>query len=177
MKVDLYTDAGVKDGLATWGAVCSPTGRGLVERCGRMRDDLADTTAAELRAMANGLHSMIRAGVIEREDCVRLICDNVRAVAVVNGANIKLGRKRDRRRGAIEKLRELADAAGIALKAAFVKGHQRISSEDPHAPFNRRADELCTQARKDKSPPKPKPAGPTKAQRALAIARQLEGRV
>jgi len=175
VRVDLYTDAGVKDRVATWGAVCAPPGRDRVEKCGRMRDSLADTTAAELRAMTNGLHAMIRAGVIERGDDVRIYCDNLRAVAVVNGAPVP-NKTRERHGIAVAKLAELAHEAGITVCAKNVKGHQPLNSKDPHAPFNRRADELCTHARKGKPAPKPKPAGPTKAQRALAIARQLEGR-
>jgi len=179
VRVDLYTDAGVKDRVATWGAVCAPPGRGHVERSGRMRDNLADTTAAELRAMANGLHAMIRAGVIERGDEVVIRCDNFRAVDVVNGAHVP-PKTRERHGIAVRKLKAMAIEAGIVLIAKRVNGHQPITSEDPHAPFNRRADALCRAAREG-AQPKPRkimvaPPKVSAARKALAVARKLEGR-
>jgi len=180
VKVNLYTDAGVRNGVATWGAVCAPKGRERVERCGRMREDLKDTTAAELRAMADGLHSMLRAGVIQRGDEVKLFCDNQDAVAKLNGATPMKREKQARHRDAVGKVLDMAALAGVKVKGAHVKGHQKLTSTCPHAPFNRRADELCTLARQGE-PPKPRrivTAAPavSRARRALEMARKLEGR-
>jgi hypothetical protein len=48
------------------------------------------------------------------------------------------------------------------IVAKRVVGHQPLKSKCPHAPFNRRADELCTLARKGYRPPNRNPPGRTK---------------
>lgn len=152
-RVLLYTDAGVRmmDQLATWGAVVVLPEPGTVpwEASGRLRDATLDTTAAELRAMANGLHRAIAAGVIIRGDHVTLVCDNTFAVGLVKrSVKPRLHRAGLRQREALTALDKLARRACLhALTARGVKGHQPETSTDPHAVHNRRCDQLCHEAR------------------------------
>lgn len=152
MRVHLYTDAGVKDGLATWGCVAVVDGVATFEASGRMRGETADSTLAELRAAANALHKVIRAGIVQRGDSVWLICDSAWTVGLVRGkvspggAHPKRAAAR-RHAEALAVVHKVASDSGLILTARGVKGHQPLKSKCPHAPHNRRCDQLCREAR------------------------------
>lgn len=148
MTVKLYTDAGIRHGVATWAVVGVVDGVVAFESSGKLKADRPDndSTAAELQAIANALHRAVRAGVVTKGGRVQLICDNQRAVAIM--ARKACGRVKERHRVVADAAFAIAAKHGIAIKSSGVKGHQRLESKCPHAPFNRRADQLCREARK-----------------------------
>lgn len=146
MKVDLYTDAGVKDNVATWATVAIIPGQAApIEASGQMREPLDCPSTAELRAIANALHSLLRAGHISRGCEVRVYTDSLHAVQRISGAVTR--KPKSTMAAALTVITKIAATHGITVSAQWVKGHQRLDSDCPHAPHNRRCDVLCRIAR------------------------------
>lgn len=164
MKVDLYTDAGVRNGLATWATVIVKDGVVVRESCGRMRADLKCSSTAEIRAIANALHRMLRAGEISPGDEVHIYSDNQHAVYRITGGWKHKPESAPAKAAAVAL--SLAEAHGLTLKGHWIKGH-RPDGSSKHAKHNNRCDALCREAR---ALPKP-----SKARKALAIAKRLAG--
>jgi ribonuclease HI len=148
-RVELYTDAGIKEGAGTWATVIVREGFEPVEDSGVLRGRFGSSTAVEVAAIANAIHVARKRGMVERGDVVTVRTDNTNAVArIMRTASERAIRKGDPMiTRATEAALALAEAAGITLLAEWVKGHQPLKSTDPHAPFNRRCDVLCRQAR------------------------------
>lgn len=152
MRVQLYTDASIVKGRGAWAALVLRGNGDPVEKAGPLRGSFRSSTATELCAIANGLHFARRAGLIERGDEVEIWCDNMASVYWANGW-VKVKPDSDpmlvEARGFI---RNLSRSHRFAIKAAHVKGHQRLDSDDPHATYNIRCDHLCSSVRDGKDP-------------------------
>ncbi len=165
MRVDLYTDAGLKSGIGTWATVAVAAHLGEpIEASGRLRADLRCTATAELRAIANALHRMIRRGDLVRGDEVRVLTDSKSAVERIMGR--VNGRPESTMAKATVVIHALAKVHEIDVRAVWIPSH-KPDDFSPHARWNNRCDALCRAARM-------LPA-PTKARRALEAARRLEG--
>jgi ribonuclease HI len=172
VRVDLYTDAGIKDRVATWATVAIvPEAAGPIEASGRLRADTHCTATAELRAIANALHKMITRGDIRRGDEVRVLTDSRAAVERISGRQTK--RPQSMMANAVLVIRKAVEVHGITVSAVWIPGH-KPDSHSPHARWNNRCDALCRAARQVPAPAK-KPAGPSKARKALDMARKLSG--
>jgi ribonuclease HI len=176
--VEVYSDASHKGSGGAWAAVVIRPGRPNFEASGRLKGDIPSSTHAEIKAAANAVHAALKAGLIHAGDEVCVRCDNLAAVRRISGETPKKSKSKAREELAAVTnwIRDFAIAAGFVLTAAWVKGHQRVASACPHAPHNRRADQLCGIAmgiRKPPSPPKPpkrKSGGAAKADaRALKM--------
>lgn len=169
MKISLYTDAGIAYGVATWATVVVVEGRDPVEAYGRLRDATGCSATAELRAVANALHKMIRRGELATGDVVRIYTDSASAVGRINGKHTK--RPNSSMARATIVIHQLARVHGLSIKAQWVPGH-KPDSHSEHAPWNNRCDALCRLARDMPAPPRI-----SKARMALAAARRLAGMV
>lgn len=164
MTVDLYTDAGLKNGVGTWAFVLVVPGVEPIEASGRFRKDgLACAITAELRTIANALHRLKRSGYVVSGTEVRVITDCKHAVERIKGQSFK--RTTPRMAEALAAIE--AQAVGLVLIPQWVKGHQPENSTDPRAVWNRRCDALATKAR---ALPRP-----TTARRHHSIAKKLMG--
>lgn len=163
----LYTDAGVKDCVATWATVALREGEvePLFEASGKMRDQTRCSATAELRAIANALHKLVRLGHIERGGSVQIYTDNVEAVRRIT--KVSRGRPGSSMAAATLVIRKIGAVHGFGVHAKWVPGH-KPDNHSPHARWNNRCDALCRAAR---DIPRP-----TAARKALDIARKLEGR-
>lgn len=164
IRVDLYTDAGIKDRVATWATVAVIPGAAPIEASGRLRADTHCSATAELRAIANALHGLIRRGLVHRGDEVRVLSDSRHAVDRIAG-RLK-GKPEGPPAKATLVILRLAEVHGIAVSSAWVPGH-KPDNHSHHAPFNNRCDALCRAAR---TLPRP-----SKARKALDAARRLSG--
>lgn len=168
MNVDLYTDAGVTmDQVGTWATIIVVPGEDPVERSGRLRERTNCSATAELRAIANALHFMIRKGTIKRGYRVRILTDSAHAVHRLTGVYKR--RPKSTMAAAAEVVLKIAADNGITIKPVHIPGH-KPDDFSPHAPFNNRCDKLCRQARK-----LPEVVKPTKARKALTAAKRLSG--
>lgn len=167
-RVALYTDAGVKNDVATWATIIVPEDGKPVERSGRLRDATNCSSTAELRAIANALHSMIRGELIARGSTVTLYTDSFHAVSRLKGVYRK--RPESGMAKAATVVLKLAEVHGIDLRPVHIPGH-KPDGFSPHAPFNNRCDKLCRAARETLVGPPP--VKRTKASKALAAARRL----
>lgn len=165
MRVDLYTDAGVKNRVATWATVAIVPGQPPIEASGRLRSDTHCTATAELRAIANALHKLITRGDVHAGDEVRILSDSRHAVDRIAGR--LTGRPEGHPAKATIVIHKLAQAHGIAIASAWVPAH-KPDGHSPHARWNNRCDALCRAAR---ALPRP-----SKARRALDVARKLAGK-
>lgn len=176
MNVELYTDAGLKDGLATWATVARIPGvEASVEASGVMRDKTKCSTTAEARAVANALHKLARLGVIERGATVTVYTDSQSVVERIEGRGFRKPQSPSAR--AVAAVHAIAVDIGVTIKAVWIRGHQ-ADRHSRHAPWNNRCDALCRAARSaaTKATAKPKPSDHrTKPQRALDMARRLSG--
>jgi len=147
VKVELYTDASIVKGRGAWASLVLRGDGDPVEAFGVLRGSFRSSTATEIAAIANGIHAAHRAGLIERGDEVAIWCDNTAAVMWANGAC------RDKRNGdpflreARRWIRDFSRRHGFKCRAAHVKGHQRLDSDDPRAIYNIRCDHLCGSVR------------------------------
>lgn len=165
MRVDLYTDAGIKDRVATWATVAIiPEAAGPIEASGRLRADTHCSATAELRAIANALHKLLRAGDIRRGDEVRVLTDSKAAVERISGRQTK--RPESTMARAVVVIAKIGEVHGIKVSAVWIPGH-KPDDHSPHARWNNRCDALCRAAR---SMPRP-----SKARKAFEIARRLSG--
>jgi ribonuclease HI len=150
VNVDIYTDASiVKGGRGAWACVVL-RGDERHESAGALRGNFPSSTAVEAAAMANALHFARINGLVEGGDLVTMRSDNRGAVGRINGAarNAKcptIGK-------AVGYVLDLAERHGIALRAKWVRGHQRLDSADPHAIHNIRCDHLCSAIRDGRKP-------------------------
>lgn len=168
VRVDLYTDAGVKDGVATWATVAVVEGRDPVEHSGRLRDETGCSSTAELRAIANALHRMLATKMIGRGDEVRLYTDSYHAVHRLKGFYRK--RPGSSMAKATLVILKIAEVHGIMLSPHHIPSH-KPDSFSRHAPFNNRCDKLCRKARGE-----PPPVKVTPARKAHVRARALAGK-
>lgn len=168
IKVRLYTDAGIKDGFATWATVAVIPGREPIEVSGRLRDLTTCTATAELRAIANAVHRMIRKGELQKGDNVHIYSDSRAAIDRIAGRMTK--RPQSSMAKATIVIRKIAEEHGLTIKATWVPGH-KPDDHSPHAPYNNRCDELCRLARS-------LPVGRvvSRARKALETAQRLSGR-
>lgn len=168
IRVNLYTDAGIKDGFATWATVAVFPDGEPYEASGRLRDLTNCTATAELRAIANALHRLIRRGELRRGDSVFVYSDSRAAVDRIAGRMVK--RPESSMAKATKVIRRIVDENGLRLQSRWVPGH-KPDDHSVHAPYNNRCDRLCREARD-------LPVGVRvgKARRALETARRLSGR-
>lgn len=163
MKVSLYTDAGIKDRVGTWATVAIVPGLSdPIEASGRLRADTYCSATAELRAIANAVHKLIRRGIVERGDEVRVFTDSKSAVERIERRQLK--RPESTMAKATTTIHALAEVHGIKIRAEWVAGH-KPDDHSKHAKWNNRCDALCRIART-------KPAA-TKARKALEFARRV----
>lgn len=163
IRVDLYTDAGLKDRVGTWATVAIVPGLSEpIEASGRLRADVHCTSTAELRAIANAVHKLIRRGIIGKGDEVRVYADNKSAIDRIERRHVK--RPESTMAKATALIHKLGEVHGVTIRAQWVPGH-KPDSHSPHAKWNNRCDALCRLARS-------KPA-PTKARKALEFARRV----
>jgi len=148
MWVTCYTDASfsAQDG-AGW-AIWLRSDLGRVVRRGRCPDYVRDSTAAELAAIFAAVYvacltwpSSVR-GVLVRSDCQG-------ALALADPA-ARLSKDRHLRR-LQDKLRSLLSERRIALRCAWVKGHQK-TSQSVSAYLNNRCDVLANEVRRARCP-------------------------
>lgn len=146
VTVQIYTDAGMNDRGSAWGAVIIRPGVEPAEASGMLKEKAESSTHAELRAAANAIHAALRDGLIKPGDRIVVRCDNQTAVRRLKGERFKTGRSRRRRDfdDVLDWIVETAIERGFEVTAKWVKGHQPLTSLDPHAPHNRRADRLCS---------------------------------
>lgn len=186
--LQLFTDAGIAKGIATWACVLVADDVAIFEHAGQFRADITDSTEAELKAVANGLHRCIVAGLVKTGDRVRVITDNARAAGIIRGPrkiymrqangrpiNGKSRKARVRHQEAWDAIMRLADRHGLSMMADGVKGHQGPTSTDPKAKHNNRCDELCRIARGEVRMPRVQVAhgeGTSKAARARRRKRE-----
>jgi len=159
MRVDLYTDAGVRsDGLATWATVAIVEGQEKpIEAFGRLRAGTNCSATAECRAIANALHRLAVAGHLPPGCVVRIYSDSRHAVDRIEG---RLKRRPESGMAkAVAVILALRDKRALSLRAFWVPGH-KPDDHSPHAKWNNRCDVLCREARK-----LPPPASPRIAQR------------
>lgn len=146
--VQIYTDAGVKNRRGAWAVVAvRADGRGGVfEASGILRDDLDRSDLCEARALANGVHAAIKAGLIVKGDRVDIRLDNlIVADRFAGGKRAKKYRASDfLLRVALDRGKAYLRTAGASYKCAWIKGHSDPSDPCPHARMNRRADLLCS---------------------------------
>jgi len=145
VRVDLYTDAGIKDRVATWATVAIiPDAAGPIEASGRLRADTHCSSTAELRAIANALHKLLRNGDIRRGDEVRVLTDSRSAVERISGRVVK--RPESTMAKAALVIAKIVEVHGIAVSAVWIPGH-KPDGHSPHARWNNRCDALCRAAR------------------------------
>jgi len=165
MIVDLYTDAGIKDGVATWATVAIVPGAvDPFEASGRLRADTNCSATAELRAVANAIHRLVRRGEVHAGDEVHVRTDSRSAVERIMRRQVK--RPESTMARATVVIHKLAEVHGLTISATWVPGH-RPDASSPHARWNNRCDALCRAAR---AMPRP-----TKARKALNTAKRLSG--
>jgi ribonuclease HI len=149
VEVNVYSDASVRKEGAAWGCVIVRPGRRAFEASGRFASETtykASTMVAELKAAANAIHAALKAGLIKPGDRVVVRSDNQSAVQWIEArGTFKRGRTNNRAdcNEVVDWIVEKATARGFEVGAAWVPGHQRADSPDPHARHNRRADSLC----------------------------------
>lgn len=151
MTVRVYTDASIKDNRGTWAAIVVRPELRDIELSGVLRGSFGSSTAVELAAIANALHVIRARRIAAGGDDVVIYTDSINAVHRINGVSTYKKRKGRRVDPVILRATELvsliAAEGGFSARAEWVKGHQRLDSKCEHAPFNRRADQLCTKAR------------------------------
>jgi ribonuclease HI len=148
--VELFTDAGVRFGLASWAVVIlRKDGRGgIVEASGLLRGE-ADSYVAEARAIANGLHKARLEKLIGRGESVVVRCDNLGVVDRWRGRVSRtnapfLKKPRPDLVEAFAVIRREVGRLGCSLELRHVKGHSSIASGDRCSIMNARADFLCS---------------------------------
>lgn len=154
--IEIYTDASIKEGRGAWAAIVVMPHYKPVELFGALRGrGWGSSTAVEAAAMGNALHAAAQRGLLPRGSTVILRCDNMIACQRINRhAFKKSDRKVDRRiLDAIAYAHAFAERRELTLSAEWVKGHQRLDSADPHMPYNRRCDALCSAVRDGRKPP------------------------
>jgi len=140
--VELFSDAGRKEGRGAWGAVVVRPGAEPLEASGAFRDRLHCSTLAELRGIANALHAALKAGLVQAGDEVVVRCDN-RSTGIWIERRVRRAGRRPELAEASRVVRDLAHKAGVTIRYRWVAGHQPADSRDPEAIHNRRADALC----------------------------------
>ena len=144
-KILLYTDAGIKDGVATWATVAILPDGSEVEASGRLRDPTICSTTAELRAIANALHKAVARGDLRRGYSVHVFTDSKAAVNRIDGTSFRRPESSMAKANLV--ILRLASVHGFRIKATWIPGH-KPDSFSPHAPFNNRCDRLCKEARR-----------------------------
>lgn len=144
----LYTDASllIRSQSGAWAAILVTPDGGEHEAHGQLKGEINSSTSAEVRAIANGLHHFIAKGLIPRKAFVRIVTDNVGAVAHINGR--KKGRGKSAQvNEAAKHIAEMARSRRIYLSAEWIKGHQLAADaiHDPRIKYNRRCDKLAGQ--------------------------------
>lgn len=156
MRVDIYTDASIiKSGRGAWATVIIRPGMEHVEAAGALRGRFKSSAAVEGAAMANALWFARKQGLIEPGNAISLRSDNRaiidRLVAALEGRRMKDAKDATIMEATGHVLRT-AEALKLELHAAWVRGHQRLDSRDPHAIWNIRCDQLCSAVRDDRKP-------------------------
>jgi ribonuclease HI len=162
--IRLYTDAGIKDGVATWATVAIVEGQLPIELSGRLRDDLRCSATAECRAIANALHQLVRAGHAPAGTTVRVYSDSRHAVDRINMTYTR--KQHSSAAKAVAVVHRIKDDRRIGVDAQWIPGH-KPDDHSEHARWNNRCDALCRAAR---TLPRPSPA-----RKALTIAKRLAG--
>jgi len=149
--VTIYTDASIYRGVGSWATVILRAGNDLVELSGKLRGSFQSSTAVEGAAIANALWHARRAGLIEPGDDVTVRSDNLSIVQRIAQARAGFpwrdARDPDIMR-AVESVLTTVGAVDVQVRFRWVKGHQRLDSDDPHMIYNRRCDDLAGAARK-----------------------------
>lgn len=143
----LFTDAGHFSPTKTgsWAAILLDKQAGEnFEVAGALKGDVTSSTQAEISAVANGLHWFCKIGRIAAGQSVVVHCDNKAVVNKLNGFNRKSrGKSAQAVQLALHHVQTTAERCGVELTAQWVKGHQKIDSQEWRAAWNRKADLLC----------------------------------
>lgn len=154
--VRVYTDASIYEGVGAWGCVIIRQDHEPREHAGKLCGHFGSSQAVEAAAMANALHRAAADRMAVPGDRVEIHCDNLHVVdrirAEMRGQPWKASDDQAITK-AVAYVLSTADRLGLDLAVAWVKGHQRLDSRDPHALYNRRCDQLCGSARKGVKPP------------------------
>lgn len=144
----LYCDASlhIRTHAASWAAILVGGPDGEREAHGPLRGKIKSSNAAEMMAIANGLHEFIRLGKIPPKSLVEVVCDNQPAVNYIHRRKCApSGKSAAQIVEAFEYITTIARRAGIYLDAKWIRGHQDSNSKNPRVIFNRRCDALAAQ--------------------------------
>lgn len=182
--VEIWTDAGHRGGRGAWACVAIRPGGDAppFEASGPLKLEINNSSLHELQAIANGIHTAARAGLVRRGDLVLIRSDNLAAVHTIQQWKTPTKKAAKVARADVVKWvgRFIADN-GVTVTARHVKGHQPLHSTDPHAANNRRCDQLCGIVLGDKPPkaarPAPQPSAPrlSRYRNVLAAVAKLQG--
>jgi ribonuclease HI len=145
VKVLLYTDASVMQGVGAWGVVALRVGMRPLQHAAIMRDPTKSSTHTEIRAVANGLHLAMKSGHIQPGDEVELRCDCQSVVGILNGAaftkrvTAKRAASREQLQQAAQVVRDMLAKRGCTMTAVWIKGHASEANGD-HGLQNRWCD-------------------------------------
>jgi ribonuclease HI len=142
----LYTDASQYHAskAGAWAAILVEPDGSEREISGPLIGDVTSSSAAEMMAVANALHRFLKVKAIRPGATIRVICDNSTVVAYIGRGSPRVKSKSPDLKRALRYILDLAKKYQIRLRTEWVKGHQRLDSKDPRAPFNRRCDKLAS---------------------------------
>lgn len=147
--VTIYADASIlhQIGAGSWGAVIRGGGPDI-ELGGAFRHAISCSTTGEAQAMANALHTAIAHQRIRRGTEVLLVNDNQATILMLQGACGEKTLRKTRRANpacaaALDEVHRIVRDCGATVSFHWVRGHQKLTSPDPHADGNRRADKLA----------------------------------
>jgi ribonuclease HI len=136
----LYTDASAYDKTKSgaWAAILVMPDGAEHEAHGPLRGEVGSSTAAEAMAIANALHTFIKAGHIAPGSALRIVCDNIAVVGYLAHSRTP---KAKTPREAVTVIRQLQTKKRLRLAAEWIKGHQpgRRRSAHPLQPPMRQA--------------------------------------
>jgi ribonuclease HI len=147
--VEIFTDAGIKDGRGAWAAVIvRRDGRGgIVEASGLFHVASGpNTDLAEARAVANGLAAAKVRGLIEPGEIVLIRTDNAAVVGRWRKPESYKSPPAPEMRHAFDRIRALILEVGCRFELRGVEGHADLSAGQRVHILNARADALCCQA-------------------------------
>lgn len=130
MLITMFTDASFfdKTGAAAW-ALWAKSQRGVIRSAGLIRRTVIHSSEAELLAIANGLHCVVKSSILERGDAVLIQADNLHALGCI-GKQKSIGQFKKPRpsmspvmREASESIVALAIEHELEIRTRHVKAH------------------------------------------------------
>jgi len=120
MRVTLMTDAShcPKWGAGGYGFWCA-SDRGKLPGGGALQGVIKDSYEAEMKAVANAMHTSIKAGLIADSDTLLIQLDNLGVVNCINGLN----KPRADVAKVLQYIFQLGKQFNLTIKAKHVKGH------------------------------------------------------